>query len=358
MVSTRKRSLIVKAAKAVATKTPVKKSKTTTATTATTTTTTTNPVSPLVEELLQKSGIGHTTTKGGWCLKEGMAHVLEADASGQLLSIVQQKGLPAVYSIVEDAACRHRDDSATTTNNGANTSNKPQNCFQSLCRIIAGQQLAGSAARAMWHRLVRVVETSTDEAQLTPNAILALAEQGFESQLQKPAGLSRAKARAIVALAEAFDRGNLTESFLTASSSTEEEIRSKLLPIKGIGPWTCDMFLMFYLEKENVLPVGDLGVRKGIAKYFGLKGRGPKGSLCQVKDKEVMEDIMKPFRPYQSLVTYYMWKVADTKDFYRDGGAGASTGNNDVAGRQPVVTSSTPSKDSTAARRGAAVVTP
>ena len=134
--------------------------------------------------------------------------------------------------------------------------------------------------------------------------------------MRKPAGLSRAKAQAIVALAQAFvaDDGDL-EDFLNSPNSTEEDIRSKLLPIKGIGPWTCDMFLMFYLEKGNVLPVGDFGVRKGIAKFFGLKGKGYKGSLCNIKDKEVMEQVMAPYKPYQSLISYYMWAVADTKTF-------------------------------------------
>ena len=153
-----------------------------------------------------------------------------------------------------------------------------------------------------------------------------MAQKGLEEHLRKPAGLSRAKAQAIVALAQAFvaDDGDL-EDFLNSPNSTEEDIRSKLLPIKGIGPWTCDMFLMFYLEKGNVLPVGDFGVRKGIAKFFGLKGKGYKGSLCNIKDKEVMEQVMAPYKPYQSLISYYMWAVADTKDFYRDSNTTTTT---------------------------------
>jgi DNA-3-methyladenine glycosylase II len=163
-----------------------------------------------------------------------------------------------------------------------------------------------------------VSTTTTDAPNLNPTSILRLAEQGVEEHLQKPAGLSRAKASSIVALATAFEKGELTEDFFIAPTSTEADIRNALLPIKGIGPWTCDMFLMFYLEKGNVMPLGDLGVRKGIAKFFTLTGRGPKQSLCQVKDKDVMERTLAPFEPYQSLVAYYMWVVADTKDFYRE----------------------------------------
>lgn len=282
----------------------------------------------VVKELFEASGIVQTTTKGGWCLQEGLTRVLEVDQSRQLLPVLQKHGLPSFYSVVNDAtSCRH----AKTT---AVSSTKPRDCFQSLCRIIAGQQLAGAAAQAMWHRLIKVVEATSssnisgtnsssngadDSSQtLTPEAILFLAEKGVEDNLRKPAGLSGAKARSVVALAQAFADGDVTEAFLTAPTSTEDEIRSKLLPIKGIGPWTCDMFLMFYLEKGNVLPVGDLGVRKGMAKFFGLRGKGYKGSLCNIKDKAVMEQVMAPYEPYQSLISYYMWAVADTKDFYRD----------------------------------------
>lgn len=106
------------------------------------------------------------------------------------------------------------------------------------------------------------------------------------------------------------------------------------------------MFLMFYLEKRSVLPLGDLGVRKGIAKFFKLKGRGHQGSLCDKKDRDVMEAVIAPYAPYQSLVTYYMWGVADTKDFLGDPGI-------DSTKRKAIPQSSTPSKrlDSKKARK-------
>ncbi len=265
--------------------------------------------SSVVKELFHTAGISSgTITKGGWCLQEGMTHVLKADQSGQLVSIVRQRGLPSIYDLVDESmACRHEI-----------RPSKPQNCFQALCRIISGQQLAGTAARAIWDRLNNLVSTTADCDGLTPGFVYKLAKRGIEEHLQKPAGLSRAKALSIVALAEAFENGELTDDFFTSPTTTEVDIRHKLLSIKGIGPWTCDMFLMFYLEKGNVLPVGDLGVRKGIAKFFGMKGRGPKGSLCQIKDRERIDMVMAPYYPFQSLVTYYMWAVADAKDFYKE----------------------------------------
>ena len=80
------------------------------------------------------------------------------------------------------------------------------------------------------------------------------------------------------------------------------------------------MFLMFFLEQGDIFPVGDLGVRKGVARFFNLKGKGRGGSLCPKKDFIKLQTVLEPFRPYRSLVAYYMWKVADTKDFYKSEG--------------------------------------
>jgi DNA-3-methyladenine glycosylase II len=81
------------------------------------------------------------------------------------------------------------------------------------------------------------------------------------------------------------------------------------------------MFLLFYLERPDVLPLGDLGVRKGIAKHFGMRGSGKQGSLCQKKDFDKIVKAVEPFAPYRSLFTYYMWKVADTPDVYNTDGS-------------------------------------
>jgi 3-methyladenine DNA glycosylase/8-oxoguanine DNA glycosylase len=184
----------------------------------------------------------------------------------------------------------------------------PSTAFQSLCRIVAGQQLAGAAAQAVWKRLLE-----TTHENLTPTTILFLVEnEGLVDRLQKPAGLSLAKAKSIVDLAQHFLRGDLSDEFL--SSSPESSIREALLKVKGLGPWSCDMFLMFALEKSNVLPVGDLGVRKGLSRHFSLRGSAKQGSLCPKKDLHLIQTTAKVFEPYQSLLSFYMWKAADVVD--------------------------------------------
>lgn len=161
------------------------------------------PVNPVVTNLFEKWNItGSTITKDGWCLKEGMSHILDVDTSGRLLSLAQQTGLPGIYTLVEDASCRHDEGGVS-----ANASRKPQDCFQSLCRIIAGQQLAGAAAKAVWMRLTSVADP------LTPESISTLIGKGMEEHLRKPAGLSNSKARSIGALSDAFQSGDLSEEF-------------------------------------------------------------------------------------------------------------------------------------------------
>ena len=96
------------------------------------------------------------------------------------------------------------------------------------------------------------------------------------------------------------------------------ELREKLMAIKGIGPWSCDMYLLFQLKKPDVLPLGDLGVRAGAKRFFNVSGHGKNGALDQKKDAATLEALFAPFAPYRSLASYYMWRVADTKAFNQD----------------------------------------
>jgi DNA-3-methyladenine glycosylase II len=262
--------------------------------------------SELVTNLLKEAGIKDTTTKGRWCLHEGLSHVISVNDQS-LRPIVLRSGPPRVY---ESIKCRHQDAVQSMTN--------PKSCFESLCRIVAGQQLAGAAAQAVWQRLLE-----TSQQTLTPRTVMELAQQGLTEKLQKPAGLSGAKARSILDLAEKFEAGILSDAFL--ETAAEHQVREALLKVRGIGPWSCDMFLLFYLERPDVMPLGDLGVRKGIAKHFGLRGTGKHGTLCQKNDLEKMNEAAKPYAPYRSLLSFYMWKVADTKDVYADSKQSAVT---------------------------------
>ena len=273
------------------------------------TTASTQSAEAVVDEVLKQAAVSATDipTKGGWCLRQGLIHIVSADG-GRLQPLVKAHGPPTFYQIMQQqpiplpGALRHE---PTEEMNRT-----PKTCFESLCRIVAGQQLAGKAALAIWNRLLE-----TTGHGLTPTKIINLASDGLEVSLQKPAGLSKAKARSILDLAQRFDAGELSAEFLETSKD-ELAIREALLQVKGLGPWSVDMFLMFYQERANVFPFGDLGVRKGFQRVFELKGKGNKGSLCQKKDLERSNQLAAPYEPYQSLLTYYMWRAADVKDVY------------------------------------------
>lgn len=253
--------------------------------------------SAVVNSICEKAKLtGGTITKGGWCIKEAVAHILSADSTGKLRPILEEKGLPRMYSVFEKPFSSDRE---------------PHGCFRSLCRIVAGQGVSVQTQKSVWDKLNHAVNP------LTPNSVTKISELEKETMdhLRESAGLSSGKAKAIVGLAKAFEDNSVSEAFLTNPATTEEEIRSRLLSIKGVGPWTCDMFMMVSLEKPNVMPLGDLGVRKGIQKFFALKAAKKSAGLDHnnAKDKAAMEDAMAPFYPYRSLISYYMWVVTDTK---------------------------------------------
>lgn len=232
------------------------------------------------------STIVTTTTKGGWCLRAGLTHVATCDT--KMLELIQRHGVPSYYDCVNNGGntCRH----AATQD-----IKDPQTCFQSLCRIVAGQFVSGASAQAAYQRLVKL----SDNSGLAPQTILEAAQA--DEEWHSTAGITRAKARSLVDLATRFSSNELSDDLLLKLN--EEEVRKALLQVRGIGPWSCDIFLQFYLEQSNILPLGDLGVRKGIAAHFGVDA---------AKNEKATREKLQPFEPYLSLVTYYMWRVADT----------------------------------------------
>lgn len=84
---------------------------------------------------------------------------------------------------------------------------------------------------------------------------------------------------------------------------SDEEVIAALVAVKGIGEWTAHMFLMFHLGRPDVLPIGDLGVRKGMMMAYNLR---------KLPTPERMHQIAKHWKPYRSAGAWYMWKIADT----------------------------------------------
>jgi DNA-3-methyladenine glycosylase II len=165
----------------------------------------------------------------------------------------------------------------------------PDDYYGALVRAIVGQQLSVSAARAIYGRLAARFE---DRAP-TPQEIL----NDEPEALRAAAGLSRAKVSYLRSLAEHTLSGELELERL--DELDDERVIAELTAVKGIGLWSAQMFLMFHLERPDVLPTGDLGIRRAIELAYGLDG---------LPDPATMEAIAEPWRPYRTLACRYLWR--------------------------------------------------
>ncbi len=162
--------------------------------------------------------------------------------------------------------------------------------FASLVRAIIAQLISTAAAKTIGGR----VKTQLG-GHITPDRVLAL-----EFETLRACGLSNAKAHAIRNAAEFFQKRPKLNSQLRDAS--DDEVREVLLSLKGIGPWTVEMLLIFSLGRLDVLPVGDMGLRMGAQDFFNLPDR---------PDAKTLTALAEPWRPYRSIATWYLWRSKD-----------------------------------------------
>jgi DNA-3-methyladenine glycosylase II len=192
--------------------------------------------------------------------------------------------------------------------------------FHHLAEAIVYQQLHGKAAATIFKRLAALAGEP-----LTPQGILKLSDEQLRS-----VGLSKQKSSYLKDLSLKTSSGLLDFSQLPQQS--DEEVIKHLTQVKGIGIWTAQMFLMFSLRRENVLPTGDFGIRMAIYKYY-LDGKKKKPVkvpiLVKAKKKssakkapapkiklptpEQMEKVAKPWEPYRSIACWYLWQSLNIK---------------------------------------------
>jgi DNA-3-methyladenine glycosylase II len=163
--------------------------------------------------------------------------------------------------------------------------------FAGLVQAIVYQQLAGAAARAIHGRLVAALH---DDVQ--PEALLAVSDETLRA-----AGLSANKARSLRDLATKVLDGTVILSPRRLSRQSDEEVIARLSSVRGIGPWTAQMFLIFRLRRLDVWPVGDFGVRQG----YGLAWKVPMPTARE------LEPLGDPYRPYRTVVAWYCWRAVE-----------------------------------------------
>ena len=173
----------------------------------------------------------------------------------------------------------------------ARTRGRPDDAYGALLRSIVGQQLSTKAARSIYGRLVELFGGSTP----SPQELL-----DSDPEALRGAGLSGAKVRYVRSLAEHVLSGELELERLP--SLGDEEVMREVTAVKGLGEWTAHMFLIFHLGRPDVLPVGDLGVRKGMQTHFGLR---------KLPEADRMEKLAAPWRPFRSVAAWYMWRVLE-----------------------------------------------
>jgi DNA-3-methyladenine glycosylase II len=169
---------------------------------------------------------------------------------------------------------------------------RPGDAYGALVRSIVGQQLSSKAARTIYERLIALFDNHTP----TPRELL-----DTDPEEIRAAGLSRAKVAFLRDLAEHVEDGELDLEKLP--ELPDGEVLDQLTRVKGLGPWTVDMFLMFHLGRPDVLPVGDQGIKRAVQIEYGLEA---------LPDPPALERIAEPWRPHRTLACLYLWRSLDS----------------------------------------------
>jgi len=169
---------------------------------------------------------------------------------------------------------------------------KNHNPFQSLARAIIFQQLSGKAAKTIFDRFCALYPNKKFPL---PNDVLKTTDAKL-----RQVGVSAQKAGYLKDLALKCTDGTINSRRFPRMS--DEEIRSHVIAVKGVGPWTADMFLMFTLGRSDVLPTGDLGIQKGMQRLFNMKA---------LPTAEKMQKLSEAWRPYRTVACWYLWRLAD-----------------------------------------------
>jgi DNA-3-methyladenine glycosylase II len=165
--------------------------------------------------------------------------------------------------------------------------------YVALLETIAHQQLAGSAARAIWTRVTGLF----DDGVPCSKRLVAMTEEHLRT-----AGLSRSKALAMREICTRVNAGTIPSAALIVEL-TDEDIYARLLEVRGVGAWTVDMLMMFTLCRPDIMPVTDYGVRKGFQVLYRKRALPTPKQLLAFSEK---------WRPHRSVAALYLWRIADT----------------------------------------------
>ena len=154
--------------------------------------------------------------------------------------------------------------------------------FASMCHIILEQQVSIASAKACYDKLERLLE------QITPLKVLQISEQELRS-----CGISRQKTVYLKDLAERVASKKI--DFTCFKNKTEAQIRAELITIKGVGNWSIEVYLMFCLQLQDIIPLGDIAIKNTMIELYQIQ---------TMEEMEAVSDLWKPYRTYAS---YTLW---------------------------------------------------
>ncbi|KAL6778936.1 MAG1 [Auxenochlorella protothecoides x Auxenochlorella symbiontica] len=226
-----------------------------------------DPVAATSLESQSPANAGPTVGLTMATLHEAVEHLKQVDA--RLLPLIEEHGPPSGLLAKEGSS------------------------FAALARSIIGQQLATKAAAVIFQRTLEACQC-LDTGFLTPESLITT-----DMAALRACGLSQRKAEYLTGLARLFSDGVLTNEGIQGMD--DATLTTELTKVRGLGQWSVHMFAMFHLGHPDILPVGDLGVRKGMQWLYGLK---------DLPDPETMEGVAAAWKPYRSVGSHYMWSAA------------------------------------------------
>ena len=170
---------------------------------------------------------------------------------------------------------------------------EPRPALEALLRAIVGQQLSGAAARTIFSRFKGLLDSEV----VTPDAVLALPESALRS-----AGLSSQKTRFLHGVCRAVASSELDLASLAELS--DEEVMKTLVAVNGIGGWTAEMFLIFHLQRPDVLPCHDVGIQRGLQIAYALPSK---------PTPETVAEIGRKWSPHRTLASRYLWAAVNLR---------------------------------------------
>ena len=166
--------------------------------------------------------------------------------------------------------------------------------LETLMRSIVGQQISIQAAASVWSKLAKLI------GNINPDKVLSASFEDLKS-----CGLSKQKTQYIINIAEHFKTKKITNHSYWNERSYQT-IYDELITIKGIGPWTAEMFGMFYLLEKDIFPIKDIGIIRAMNQVYGNEGEAlDLNEIIKIADK---------WKPYRSVACWFLWRSIDSEE--------------------------------------------